>query len=281
MGIIKTFGSLLGFGVAAAKSSHDLNKQARSPEVQQGIAEYRYLYDNPLPGHGFNYLLEFDVLHAKIREINATFDPVDLRYSSIFDLQRKWYQENCPQYVSAGYSFYEYVSECARKTAYDNGYTPSCLNRKRGRLPGYACDYSGKYPPTGLAGFKIDWDKGIPDQLERARVMHYDKTKELLSREEMFVRLREKSLDSNNPIPENIENTCKNNVSDERDSNTQPKRISSIRRTWDNRPCENCWNKMCCKFSLIKNPTAGTEVKDEDAARFIGNVCMENQMFGK
>lgn len=270
MGIIDSFFTFLGFGVAAAKSDHDLRKQANSPEVQKGIAEYRYLYDNPLPGRGFNYLLEFDVLHAKIREINAHFKPEDLKCSSIFDLQMKWYKENCPQYVSAGYSFYEYISECARKTAYDNGYTPSCLNRKRGRLPGYACDYSGKYPPVGLSGFKIDWNNGIPDQVERARVMHYDKTKEFLSVEEMIAKLVEK------PIKE--KSITGNSIKEE---TVTEKRISAIRRTWDNRPCENCWNKMCCKFSLIKNPTSGTEVKDEDAARFIGNVCMENQMLCK
>lgn len=256
MGIMKFAASLLGFGAAAAKSSYDLNKQAYSPEVQQGMAEYKYLYGKVPSMKGYNRVLEFDVIHAQIRKdleeigpmIDKYFwlivsieknkerykrlcdeewrrriadpncDPLvkrlrplccdgfpDMEYAEAigwFDwlvktgqteyrgkswrgddyiqgyatrsAQSDWFAKKHPDFKKAGYSYREYLLELGRKTAYDNGYLPSCQNIDRNRLAGYATLYSGKIR-CGWSDY-INWETGIPNQTARKKLAESDAT---------------------------------------------------------------------------------------------------------
>lgn len=250
--------SLLGLGAVGAKSSIDLRRKDQSPEAQQGWAEYEYLYGKVPTRKGYNRVLEFDVIHAKIREIlkeigpervdqyyrlivsskeyplsleygkrideyftthairpysggpdwyksfpdmkiseeirwfeyldEIKFDPSNVHMTKAEEAHKKayasksaqfdWYQQNCKTYVNAHYSYWQYLTELARKTAYDNGYLPTSQEAGRNRPVGYANIYDGRIYPTGISCISIDWAYGIPDQNERARAAEFDKTGE-------------------------------------------------------------------------------------------------------
>lgn len=249
MGTMKDIVTMLGFGAACAKSSYDLNKQAKSPAVQRGMAEYNYMYGQVPRMKGYNRVLEFDVSHAKIREIfpeyikytvqckfveesvqrnQAAFEsfirekePHPTLANSIIKYQNndtllklgwwKWVQKNDPELIKKmqewdakpledkmpdirkhvwlaqtcwlmnnqprfyeqRYNFREYIMEVARKTAYDNGYLPSCQNINRSRLLGYATLYHGQIR-CGWSEY-VDWVRGIPNQVARERLAGYDR----------------------------------------------------------------------------------------------------------
>lgn len=90
--------------------------------------------------------------------------------------QSDWYMENCPEFYKGHYSYREWLSEVARKTAADNGYVPSCVDKMHSRPEGYVQYYNGKIGIPGVSGANINWEYGIPDQDERDRLIALDKT---------------------------------------------------------------------------------------------------------
>lgn len=89
--------------------------------------------------------------------------------------QSDWYMERCPEFYKGHYSYREWLTEVARKTAADNGYVPSCVDKMQSRPEGYIHLYSGKIGTPGVNGAKINWEYGIPDQDERDRLIALDK----------------------------------------------------------------------------------------------------------
>lgn len=77
MGIIGLVLSLFGAGAAVAKSEHDAQQKMHSQYVREIDAERRYLDQGRslLGDRKFNRVMEFDLCHAKAREILAQLDP--------------------------------------------------------------------------------------------------------------------------------------------------------------------------------------------------------------
>ena len=255
MGLLSSFATAFGFGAACVKSERDLQKKANSPDVRQGIAEYKYLYDKVPVMRGYNRVLEFDVIHARIREDLAevkseiekyyllihtihkfsdrweslcmeewnrrrrqpnskeaymSFVPLhckgsfpDLEYADaigwwdwlkatgedvVYGLSENmqeyyWgYATRCAQsdlferkytsFKKADYDYRQYLLELGRKTAYDNGYLPSCQDITTHRAHGYSALYGGKIP-CGWSRF-IAWETGIPNQSARQELAEWD-----------------------------------------------------------------------------------------------------------
>lgn len=250
MGIIGLVLSLFGAGTAVAKSEHDAQQKMRSQYVREiDEAERRKMQHQTVSSSfPYNRVLEFDVAHARIREIiseigeetlqqweymalgyamlpnndpyvkklyprpvlrvfrghlttpekskeNGFFDHlaelgIDPNHPSLSAndqlLARRdgregafqqWFIKNCPEMANrqgiSPYSYYNYITEYARKTAYDNGFCPECHNRNRRSHTGYSSVYDGEY--CGTLNFKVDWWWGVPDQDERERLMEMDK----------------------------------------------------------------------------------------------------------
>lgn len=63
------FIAMLGASIGlCAKSSYDAKKQANRPEVKMLHDEFEYLYGALPPRKGYNRVLEFDLIHKKIRD---------------------------------------------------------------------------------------------------------------------------------------------------------------------------------------------------------------------
>lgn len=250
MGIIGLVLSLFGAGTAVAKSEHDAQQKMHSQYVREiDEAERRKMQHQTVSSHSpYNRVLEFDVAHARVREVIAEIgeetlqkwehmalgyaalphndpyvkklrptptlywhraysttlekaesdgffdhlrelgiDPAKVRLPKKDDLLARrtgrgsafnqWLKKNYPEFVSrdpiSSYDFVAYISEYARKTAYDNGFCPECHNRNRRSHTGFSSVYDGKYGAS--LHFKVDYWWGIPDQDERARLIEVDK----------------------------------------------------------------------------------------------------------
>lgn len=255
MGWGKLFASLIGLGAAEAKQRYDLEQQAHSPEVQKLKSEYQYLYGNVPSGKGYNHVLEFDVVHAQIREHLKEMQPTieaaralimalrneeygkkykemcdadwekrceldpdaklyrpyycradtnfrnwtpNLKYSAeigwfdwlrdkppltytysepielkaLWSAREHWLEEKYPYYAKEHYTYQQFILEVARKTAYDNGYLPTCQSIGKSRNIVYSSLYDGRIP-CGWNHY-IDWMTGIPNQNYRKKIEELD-----------------------------------------------------------------------------------------------------------
>lgn len=86
--------SLIGIGIAGAKSSHDLKKQAQSPQVQAGMQEFHYMYD-PVPRRkGYCRVMEWDLIHKKIRDDAKEYEKyIEEEYHLVRTVQYCWPDE--------------------------------------------------------------------------------------------------------------------------------------------------------------------------------------------
>lgn len=71
MAFAQLVASLLGVGIVGAKNSHDLKMKEQSARAQAGMAEYHHMYD-PVPRRkGYCRVMEWDLIHKKIRDDHA------------------------------------------------------------------------------------------------------------------------------------------------------------------------------------------------------------------
>lgn len=250
MGIIGLVLSLFGAGTAVAKSEYDAQQKMRSQYVREiDEAERRKMQHQTVSSdRPYNRVLEFDVAHARIREVIAEIgeetlqkwelmalgyaalprndpfvqklrptqvmywhraqsttlekaeasgffehlqelgiDPAKVRLPHSDNLLARrtgrtgaftqWFKQNYPEMANRQsahpFGFHDYITEYARKTAYDNGFCPECHNRNRRSHTGFSSVYDGQY--AGNLHFKVDWWWGIPDQEERERLIEVDK----------------------------------------------------------------------------------------------------------
>ena len=166
MGIAKLVALLFGSGAVMAKSSYDLRKRANSPAVRAAMEDYHEQYD-PVPMQkGYKRVLEFDLIHHKIREdlgdivlIEKEFLHKGVEPDQLRDLAQKgWLYRNARDYYDGHYSYKQYVVEWARKTVWNSGYMP--ISGRPYKSNSYNVLYSGKYPCV----WPIDFTFGIPDQ---------------------------------------------------------------------------------------------------------------------
>lgn len=176
---------LLGIcSLAGGKSLVDLysiNKRANSDEAILLKEQYDYKF-KPLPQmKGYNRVLEFDVAHKRIRDCFQSIQKGDISNivrsgktykEAVMELQLEWLKNNEPMFYNSGYTFEQYILEYARKTAYDNGYMPSCQQIGMRRNLMYDTLYSGKMPNHS---YQLNIIFGIPDQKERERLIEVDK----------------------------------------------------------------------------------------------------------
>ena len=157
---------LFGSGAAMAESSMDLKRRANCPEAQAAIEIFERNYGaNPMQG-GYNRVLEFDLIHYKVRQDLPAIQALEWEISQSGlpqeDLRKAawkgWLYRNAREYHDNGYSYPQYVLEWARKSVWRSGYMP--ISGRRGKNPSYNVVYSGKYP----CPWRIDYINGLPDQ---------------------------------------------------------------------------------------------------------------------
>ena len=114
---------------------------------------------------GYNRVLEFDLIHYKIRQDLPAIQALEWEIS-----QSELHRRICggrleglalpqrPEYHDNWYSYPQYVLEWARKSVWRSGYMP--ISGRRGKNQSYNVVYSGKYP----CPWKIDYINGFPDQ---------------------------------------------------------------------------------------------------------------------
>lgn len=174
MPIGKLVALLSASGAALFKSKRDQMKRANSMEAQIQAREFDWLYGALPAQRGYNRVLEFDLIHKKIRDDLAMFREMLGGDTTCHTLtQHQWIMA----YRPGGHLDYkEYVLEYVRKSVYMAGYMPSCQPigkpRRLAPPPGGAL-YSGRISGNR---WKIDWENGIPDQEERRRLQEGDKT---------------------------------------------------------------------------------------------------------
>lgn len=112
MGVIGLVCSLLGLGATAVKSKHDAYQKVNSDIIKEIDAERVYLEQGRslLGARKYNRVMEFDVAHAKVREIIAQLDPVRLA---------KWERLSLAKdYHVADYE--KFRRECCERPGYSN-----------------------------------------------------------------------------------------------------------------------------------------------------------------
>lgn len=151
-------------------------KQINSPEAKLRSEEFDRLYGALPRRKGYNRVLEFDLIHKKIRDDLAMFrEMLGGDTTSHTRTQLQWVRVYHPEY----WNYQEYVLEYVRKSVYEAGYMPVC--QPIGGLRRFNCIGYKEYGPLydgRLSGnkWKIDWENGIPDQEERRRLQEGDAT---------------------------------------------------------------------------------------------------------
>lgn len=166
MGITKLVALLLGSGALMGKSSYDLRQKANNPVSKAELEVFNERIAKNDMKLGYNRVLEFDLIHYKIRQNLEWIHSKEesLRSSGVEEselretAEKAWLYNMGRDYYDRGYSYREYVLEWARKSVWNSGYMPTPGRPYKNNR--YNVVYTGKYPCNMI----IDYVNGIPDQ---------------------------------------------------------------------------------------------------------------------